>query len=86
QEELDVEIEAPATSAVSPKDKILDWPDTLPERIAAIKQLLPEVGTDVVALSSRFGRKSAKRASEISQILDTLRLFGHLPPEITSES
>lgn len=86
QEELDVEIEAPATPAVSPKDKILDWPNTLPERIAAIKQLLPEVGTDVVALSSRFGRKSAKRASEISQILDTLRLFGHLPPEITSES
>ena len=86
QEELDVEIEAPATSAVAPKDKILDWPDTLPERIAAIKQLLPEIGTDIVALSSRFGRKSAKRASEISQILDTLRLFGHLPPEITSES
>jgi len=86
QEELDVEIEAPATSAVAPKDKILDWPNTLPERIAAIKQLLPEVGTDIVALSSRFGRKSAKRASEISQILDTLRLFGHLPPEITSES
>jgi hypothetical protein len=31
-----------------------------------------------VALSAHFGRKAPKRITEIREILDTLRLFGHL--------
>ena len=76
-EQKELAVKSSAKKATSKKASS-KWPDALPERIAAIKQLLPDVGADAEALSSQFGRKAPKRIAEINDILETLKLFGHL--------
>jgi hypothetical protein len=78
QEELEVESEAPTATGSLRMSSPTQWPESLPDRIAAIKLLLPEIGPDPEALSAHFGRRAPKRITEIREILDTLRLFGHL--------
>ena len=64
----------------------LDWPAELPAQVAALRKLLPTIGpvpgTDTAELAGRlaayFGRKSQKRSTQISAILDTLKALGHI--------
>jgi len=55
-----------------------DWPAELPAQVAAIRKLLPTVGQDPDTLAACFGRKSQKRTTQISAILDTLKALGHI--------
>jgi len=43
-----------------------------------IRKLLPTVVQDPEALSAFFGRKSQKRTTQITAILDTLKALGHI--------
>ena len=51
---------------------------TLPDKVAALRALLPTTGPDTAALASHFGKRSKSRLTEITQILDTLRSLGQL--------
>ena len=57
---------------------ILDWPAELPAQVVAIRKLLPTVGQAPDALAACFGRKSQKRTTQITVILDTLKALGHI--------
>ncbi len=43
-----------------------------------IRKLLPTVGQDPDTLAACFGRKSQKRTTQITAILDTLKALGHI--------
>lgn len=78
------ELDLPATEdnaaakAIAAKARKRAWPRTLPEQVAALQELLPELGPDPVALTAAFGRASKKRQSEIEQILQTLAALGQI--------
>ena len=72
QAEMDVDDEAAATA------EKLAWPDSLPERFAAVKQAAATVGTAPAALAACFGRRTKKRIEEITAILRTLESLGQL--------
>lgn len=81
EQELDLpatEDNAAATKAIAAKARKRAWPRTLPEQVAALQELLPELGPDPVALTAAFGRASKKRQSEIEQILQTLAALGQI--------
>ncbi|MFH1500033.1 MAG: DNA methyltransferase [Verrucomicrobiota bacterium] len=63
----------PATPAAK-----LPWPATLPDRVAALRALLPSTGPDASALAAHFGKKTKLRLQEITQILTTLKQLGQL--------
>ncbi len=63
-------------TAASSTATALTWPDKLPEQVARIRALIPELGTDPAALSARFGRAYKKREDQIAAILETLRGLG----------
>ena len=72
QTELDV-------AAIAPTPKgTLPWPKTLPEKVAALRQLLPTTGPDAHAMAGHFGKRTKARLTEISQILETLQSLGQL--------
>jgi len=77
------EIELPDTGIHDSANKrrdaastLLTWPDKLPEQVARIRALVPEVGSDPAALSARFGRPHKKREEQIEAIVETLRGLG----------
>ena len=63
-------------SAIPPSSP---WPERLPDQVTLIRQLL---ATDPTAtpeqLSTRFGRKNAKRTEQIEGIIETLRGLGQV--------
>jgi hypothetical protein len=75
QSEIDLP-SAEISDAVRPVSVALTWPDKLPEQVARIRALVPELGTDPAALSARFGRANKKREEQIEAILETLRGLG----------
>lgn len=81
EQELDLpatEDNAAAAKAIAAKARKRTWPRTLPEQVAALQELLPELGPDAAALTAAFGRASKKRQSEIEQILQTLAALGQI--------
>jgi hypothetical protein len=55
------------------------WPAELKEQVALVESLLPETGTDIDQICTHLaGRNTAKRKSQISQILETLRAMGRI--------
>lgn len=56
----------------------LSWPKALSEQVSALQKLLPTLGPDPAALSQSFGRKSAARQKQITEILETLTALGKL--------
>jgi len=58
--------------------KKLDWPGTLPEQIAAVRQGIVDLGEDPAALTRLFGKYSKKRAQTIEGIIQSLKTFGWL--------
>ena len=77
------EIELPDTGIHDSANKrrdaastLLTWPDKLPEQVARIRALVPEVGSHPAALSARFGRPHKKREEQIEAIVETLRGLG----------
>lgn len=72
----DLAIETP-TEAATPKSKLV-WPKTFREQIAQLKQLLPQTGPNVQALSAHFGRKAPAREAQIQDLLHTLSDLGQL--------
>lgn len=77
QDEIQLGTGTPAAKAASMPDK-LTWPDGLAAQVAAIQKLLPVLGPDPEAIAARFGKKSAKRAGQVAEILETLRGLGQL--------
>ena len=75
QAEIDLP-SAEISGAVRPVSVALTWPDKLPDQVAGIRALLPELGPDPAALSARFGRANQKRQDQIAAILETLRGLG----------
>ncbi|MEX2581154.1 MAG: DNA methyltransferase [Verrucomicrobiales bacterium] len=77
QQEIELQAgQAAAKPLVKPGKQ--PWPDALPEQVAAIQKLLPALGPDPEALAAAFGRKSAKRTTQIADILATLEALGRL--------
>ena len=70
--------ETPKTAKAEKPAATLAWPATLPAQVAAIQKLIAAHGQDPEALSARFGKKSPKRAQQISEILETLKAIGQL--------
>ena len=66
---------APAASKATGKQA---WPKTLPDKVAALRALLPTTGPDPAALAARFGKRTKARLTEITQILETLQSLGQL--------
>lgn len=56
----------------------LKWPKALSEQVSALQKLLPTLGPDPAALTQAFGRKSAAREKQITEILETLTALGKL--------
>jgi hypothetical protein len=55
------------------------WPERLPDQVTLIRQLLTtEPAVTAEQLSSRFGRKNAKRTEQIEGIIETLRGLGQV--------
>lgn len=54
------------------------WPDRLPDQVAAVRALIPEMGADAAVLSSAFGRKSGKREGQIAGVLEVLTSLGRV--------
>ena len=50
----------------------------MPAQVVAIRKLLPTAGQEPEVLAACFGRKSQKRTTQITAILDTLRALGHI--------
>ncbi len=79
---LQTEIEGVDTSEHSASNiqnsTFQDWPTDLPAQVAALRKLLSIVGQDPGALTACFGRKSQKRTTQITAILDTLKALGHI--------
>jgi hypothetical protein len=70
----------PPTSSFIPQPSSFapEWPKALPEQVLAIRHLLPAHGPNPAALSALFGRKSAKRETQIRSILATLEALGRV--------
>ncbi len=77
QQQIELEAEEAKEVAAAVPDK-LKWPKTLSDQVAALQKLLPAVGPDPAALSPHFGRKSAAREKQITEILETLTALGKL--------
>ena len=80
QDEQD-EIDLPAAKAKPAKAAAaekLAWPEGLAAQVAVIRKLLPTNGPKPEGLSNHFGKKSAKRTQQITEILETLRGLGKL--------
>jgi len=54
------------------------WPAILPEQVVGVLSAIAESGPQAEAVSARFGRKSAKREEQISQVIATLESLGKL--------
>jgi hypothetical protein len=67
----------PKSKIQNPKS-ILPWPDGISAQFAAIQKLLPTHGPDAEVLSAQFGKKSAKRTQQVTEILETLGGLGKL--------
>jgi hypothetical protein len=77
QDQIQLTAGTTAAKAASLPDK-LAWPDGLAAQVAAVQKLVPALGPDPEAIAARFGKKSAKRAGQITEILETLRGLGKL--------
>ena len=75
QAEIDLP-SAEISGAVRPVSVALTWPDKLPDQVAGIRALLPELGPDPAILSARFGRANQNRQDQIAAIIETLRGLG----------
>ena len=77
QDEIQLSAGTTAAKSASLPDK-LAWPDGLAAQVAAVQKLVPALGPDPEAIAARFGKKSAKRAGQVAEILETLRGLGKL--------
>lgn len=77
QDEIQLSAGTTAAKAASLPDK-LAWPDGLAAQVAAVQKLVPALGPDPEAIAARFGKKSAKRAGQVAEILEILRGLGKL--------
>lgn len=84
-QDLGLDVEPDTTAAVAQveqetnlKQLKADWPDTLPEQVKAVRQLLAHYDNpvDPKTLTRHFGRATKKRTAEVSEIFDTLVLIG----------
>ncbi len=81
EEQSEIDLDSPVAklvrvSTAPSTTTALTWPDKLPEQVARIRALVPELGSDPAALSARFGRTNKKREEQIAAILETLRGLG----------
>ncbi len=73
QTQLDVD--TPVVPAAAGK---LTWPSKLPDKVSALRALLPTTGPDASALAAHFGKRTKSRLTEITQILETLKDLGQM--------
>ncbi len=79
EEQDEIQLSAGTTAAKSASlPEKLAWPDGLAAQVAAVQKLVPALGPDPEAIAARFGKKSAKRAGQVAEILETLRGLGKL--------
>ncbi len=76
--ETAAQTELGVTETVTTKSVKLTWPKTLPDQVTALRALIPTIGPDPAALAAHFGKRTKKRLTEITQILETLQNLGQL--------